>query len=62
MLTLGEPTDAAVYATIGAHQFFDLGGARMNREFKQFRLIYAVGDAGQRAYLGETELTAFECR
>ena len=34
LVTLGMTIDAAVYATIGAHQFFDLGGGGMKREFE----------------------------
>jgi hypothetical protein len=32
------------------------------REFEQFCFVRVVGDAGQRAYLGEAELAAFERR
>ena len=66
LITLGEATgaiiDATVYATIGAHQFFDLGGGGMKREVEQFRFVLRGGDAGQCAQLGEAELAAFEGR
>jgi hypothetical protein len=50
VFALGEAIDA----TIGAHQFFDLGGGRMMGEFEQFCFVRSIGDAGQRANLGKS--------
>ena len=62
LLALCETTNTAHDAAIRAHQFFDLGCGGVKREFEQFFFVDAVGDAGQRAHLGETEPAAFEGR
>ncbi len=46
LFTLGEATGATLDTAIRAHQFFNLGGGGVMREFEKFRFVRRVGDAG----------------
>ncbi len=46
LFTLGVATGATLDTAIRAHQFFNLGGCGVMREFEKFRFVRRVGDAG----------------